>query len=456
MEETQAGAPSSGPVDIETFLDGVKFSSFHIRVMLIGALAMLVDGFDLGVLSWVLPKISDDFGVSRTSLAWVLSMQQAGMVLGAYLIAPIADQIGRKRLLMLCLFAVSISCFVTIFTNSVMALALCRLVTGMFASAVIANMVALASELAPARQRSTVVTMVLAGSMPGAILGSYMQAMLLEAHGWHIAFYIGTALPLLLLPVMAVFLPESPKFLATRNPGDPRLMKMVRALTPSGPSVDIAPALVRPGQASGSIALVRELFAPGLALPTILLWLGFVSSFGFISAALWKTTVFHDSIGLSWRQVGVTTALGTTAGAVGMVTIGLIIDRFSFKAIVPTYYIVASLAAMGMALFAPGWGMFVALVINAAAQHAAHAGLASIASTLYPTRNRATGVGWAYGAGRAASIVGPLYGALALDRHWGALGYFFLLAAPLAMAGIVIWILLTVKPLETARHAAGH
>ncbi|KQX23354.1 MULTISPECIES: MFS transporter [unclassified Sphingomonas] len=454
MAISDAPAGRSGPIDVETFLDGVKFSPFHMRVMLIGALAMLVDGFDLGVLSWVLPKISDDFGVTRTSLTWVLSTQQAGMVLGAYLIAPIADQIGRKRLLMLCLLAVSVSCFVTIFVNSVLALALCRLVTGMFASAVIANIVALASELAPARQRSTMVTMVLAGSMPGAILGSAMQAFLLNQHGWHIAFYIGTALPLLLLPVMLFFLPESPKFLAYRDPADPRLLRTLQALAPGQGAIEIAPP-VHTGKAGG-VALVRELFAPGLALPTILLWLGFISSFGFISAALWKTTVFHDLIGLQWQQVGITTALGTAFGAVGMVTIGIMIDRFGFKAIVPSYFIVASMAAVGMAIFAPGWGMYVALAINATAQHAAHAGLASIASTLYPTRNRATGVGWAYGAGRAASIVGPMYGALALEHEWGALGYFFLLAAPLASAGVVILILLTVKPLAKVGHVAGH
>lgn len=448
-------AGRTGPIDIETFLDGVKFSPFHIKVMLIGALVMMVDGFDLGVLSWVLPKISDDYGVTRTSLAWVLSTQQAGMVLGAYLIAPIADQIGRKRLLMMCLLAVSISCFVTIFSNSIVALAACRLVTGMFASAVIANMVALASELAPARQRSTMVTMVLAGAMPGALLGSMMQAFLLNDHGWHIAFWIGTALPLMLLPVMIFFLPESPKFLAVRNPSDPRLLRTLEALAPGQGAIELAPPAARAAK-DGSVALVRELFAPGLALPTILLWLAFISSFGFISAALWKTTVFHDLIGLGWQQVGITTALGTAFGAIGMVTIGMMIDRFGFKAIVPSYFLIASMAAIGMAVFAPGWGMYVALAINAAAQHAAHAGLASIASTLYPTRNRATGVGWAYGAGRAASIVGPMYGALALKHEWGAIGYFLLLAAPLASAGVVILLLLTVKPLAKVGHVAGH
>lgn len=443
------------PVDIDTFLDTVKFRPFHVRVVLIGALAMLVDGFDLGVLSWVLPKLSDDFGVSRTSLTWVLSMQQVGMVLGAYFIAPIADQIGRRRLLMLCLAAVAASCFVTIFTTSVPALAACRLLTGMFASAVIANMVALTSELAPARQRATMVTMVLAGSMPGALLGSAMQAFLLGPYGWHIAFWIGSAMPVLLLPFIYLYLPESPKFLAARNPDDPRLQRIVAALTPAGETVTIAAPVKREARA-GSVTLVRELFKPGLALPTVLLWLGFISSFGFISAALWKTTVFHDVIGLDWGQVGITTALGTAFGAIGMVTIGMMIDRFGFRAIVPTYFLVASGAAVAMGLLAPAWGMFVALAVNALAQHAAHAGLASISSTLYPTRNRATGVGWAYGAGRIASIFGPLYGALALRYELGAIGYFFLLAAPLASAGIILLILLTLVPLDPGKRQAGH
>jgi AAHS family 4-hydroxybenzoate transporter-like MFS transporter len=444
-------------IGIDAFLDGVKFRPFHVRVMVIGALAMLVDGFDLGVLSWVLPKISDQFGVARTALTWVLSMQQVGMVLGAFLIAPFADQIGRRRLLMLCLLAVAASCFVTIFTDSIWALAVCRLLTGMFASSVIANMVALASELAPARQRATMVTVVLAGSMPGALLGSAMQAFLLEPYGWHIAFWIGTGMPLLLLPLIYLYLPESPKFLAARNPDDPRLQAIVTALMPEneGEPVILARPAAQEKRAS-SLRLVRDLFQPGLALPTVLLWLSFVSSFGFISAAVWKTTVFHDIIGLGWGQVGLTTAIGTGFGAAGMLTIGLMIDRFGFKAIVPSYFIVAAGAAIGMGLFAPGWGMFAALALNALAQHAAHAGLASIASTLYPTRNRATGVGWAYGAGRAASIVGPMYGALALEHELGAIGYFFLLAAPLALAGVVIWILLTIYPLSPGRHAAAH
>lgn len=448
-----------GPPTIESFLDNVKFSRFHVKVMAIGALAMLVDGFDLGVLSWVLPMVSDHFDVPRTDLTWVISMQMIGMALGAYFIAPLADQIGRKKLLILALLGVSVSCFVTIFTQSVWQLAIARLVTGMFASSVIANMVALSSELAPTRQRSTMVTIVLAGSMPGAILGSLMQAFLLEPFGWHVAFWIGAAMPLLLIPVMLLFLPESPKFIAARNADDPRLRAILAGIDPDGVPASFAPSVehvTADGRRMSGLDLVKGLFAPGLALPTVLLWLGFLSSFGFISAATWKTTVFRDLVGLEWHNVAITTGIGTAFGAIGMVTIGMTIDRWGFKAIVPSYFLIASAGAIAMALTAPGWIMYVALAINALTQHAAHAGLASIASSLYPTRNRATGVGLAYGAGRAISIVGPFYGALALNHGWGAVGYFFLLAVPLASAALVLLVLLTIKPLETTARVAAH
>lgn len=87
--------------------------------------------------------------------------------------------------------------------------------------------------------------------------------------------------------------------------------------------------------------------------------------------------------------------------------------------------------------------MFAVLAVKAAAQNAGHAGLALVAANLYPTRSRATGVGWAYGAGRIASIFGPPFGAIPLRYGWSVLALFSLLALPLALAAVVVLILLT-------------
>lgn len=440
-------------MDTDAFLDGLKFGGFHLRIVIIATLAMMVDGFDLQVLGWVLPNVSADFGVDRTAaLTPALMSQQVGMLIGAYIVTPLGDRFGRRRLLLGCLAAVVASSFLTIFTTNVISLAACRLVTGIFASSMIAVLVSLTAEAAPKRMRSTLVTLVLAGAMPGALLGAAMQAFLIEPLGWRGAFWIATLLPLTMLPIVYFGLPESLRFLAAKDPTGAKTMALVRRLQPPGDE----PIVLKSSEAKEKAAGAGP-FAPGLAITTLLLWLAFICSFIYISAGVWKTTVFRDIVELPWRDVALTTAVNTAAGGVGMLIVGMCIDRFGFRAVVPAFYLVASIAAVGVGLTAPSTLMFVSLGTLGAFQHAAHAGLASLASAIYPTSSRATGIGWAYGAGRAASILGPLLGSTVLLYDHSAAGYFAFLAAALALAGLGVFILTTrtsaQRPVGAAAHA---
>lgn len=425
-------------MDVDAFLDSLKFSPLHLRIVVIATLTMMVDGFDLQVLAWVLPSAAADFGVERTALTPALMSQQVGMMLGAYLVTPLGDRFGRRRLLLVCIGLVVVSSFCTIFTTSVMALAAFRLITGVFASSMIALLVSLASEAAPRRMRSTLVTIVLAGSMLGAILGAAMQAFLLEPLGWRGAFWIATLLPLAMLPVVHFGLPESLRYLAGKDPAGAKTLALVRQLQPAGAEPVTLEAASREQEQK---ALRDGPFAGGLLVATILLWLAFVCSFIYISGGAWKTTVFRDVVALPWKQVAATTAINTAAGAAGMLIVGVCIDRFGFRAVIPSFYLVAAAAALAVGFSAPSLAMFVALGVLGAFQHAAHAGLASLASAIYPTSVRATGIGWAYGAGRAASILGPLLGAGVLQHSQAAIGFFSFLAAPLALAGLCVFML---------------
>lgn len=441
------GAAMTGPVaasavcapDVEDLINEAKFGSFHVKLLVLGALIMLVDGYEVGVLGLVLPLLAKDFGVTSASLSWVLSAQQVGMVIGAYFLSPLADRFGRRPLAITALAAVGLSCLATLLTRDLYALATCRLVTGIFASTLIANMVAWTAEIAPTRHRATMVAVVLVGSSFGAIMGSGVQAFVLEHHGWRGAFWIGGLTPLALVPIALTCFPESPRFLAARNPGDPRIARFLRS---AGRTGDIPALSLRSPARAVATGRVRELFLGGLAIPTVLLWLTFIASFVFISASFWKTTVFHDVIRLNWEQVALTTSIDVVVGAVAMLASGALIARLGVRAVVPTAFLVASVGAVLMGALAPGWGMFAALIVMAGAQHVAHANLSLIASNLYPTRIRATGVGWAYGAGRIASVVGPPFGAIALERHWGAVGYFVVLAVPLVVSAGLVALLL--------------
>lgn len=435
---------TTSAIDVDSYLDRLKFGRFHIQVLILGVIIMLVDGYEVGVIGLVLPVLADDYGVSRVSLTWVLSAQQIGMVIGAYFIAPLADRFGRKPLAIVSLLWVGLSCFVTIQTTSLVTLAVCRLATGVFASTLIANLVAWTSEMAPSRHRALMVTIVLTGSSAGALLGSAVQAFVLEPYGWRGAFWIGTILPLLLVPLTWLFFQESPRFLAARNPEDRRLAAFPRSLG------DHQTVLVAPPTSSGTPATghLGDLFRGGLAVPTILLWLCFVLDFLFITSWFWRTTIFRDLIGLGWDRVALIGSMEMIFGGVGMLTIGLLVNRFGFRAVIPSYFLVAAFGIVAMGLLASGWGMFAVLAVFAAAQNAGHAGLALVASNLYPTRSRATGVGWAYGAGRIASIFGPPFGAIPLQYGWSALAYFALLAVPLVLAALTVLILLSRHRLE--------
>jgi hypothetical protein len=89
-------------------------------------------------------------------------------------------------------------------------------------------------------------------------------------------------------------------------------------------------------------------------------------------------------------------------------------------------------------------------------QHGGQAGLAALASGLYPSHQRATGVGWAYGAGRIASIFAPLLGAFALTLDLPPVGLFALFAIPLTSAGLFVALLFTVTREPQGARVAAH
>jgi AAHS family 4-hydroxybenzoate transporter-like MFS transporter len=269
---------------------------------------------------------------------------------------------------------------------------------------------------------------------------------------WQGAFWIATALPLTMLPFAYFGLPESLRFLAAKDPAGAETAALVRTLQPEGAE---AVTIVAAAPAEKGKAPRTWPFGGGMTATTLLLWLAFMCSFTYISGASWKTTVFRDVIGLPWSQVAATTALGTAGGAVGMLIIGAAIDRFGFRAVVPTFYFIAAAATLVIGFTAPTMTMYVALAVMGAFQHGAHAGLVSLASAIYPTSSRATGVGWAYGAGRGASIFGPLLIAGALHRELGPVGIFCILAAPLALTGACVFFLAS-RPLATPTQRLPH
>lgn len=437
-------ATTSQPIDVDSFLDGLKFNRFHLTILILCTLLAAIDGYELYIVGWVLPDLAHDFGVPRTAITAAMVAQQTGMLAGAFVIPPLADRIGRPRLLLFCYAGMALSAFAILFTTALTPFAICRFIAGFCGTSMIPILVSLVSETAPQRMRSTVSTITVSGTMIGALLGALMQGFILEPFGWRGGFWIAVAMPALMLPLIYFLLPESLRSLAARNPGDPRIQSLARRMDPGREEPVTLVAPPRPERAASAV-LFTDVLGPGQRLKTFLMWAITISSFVFITAGVWKTTIFKDVVGLPWSQVALINGVNTVAGFIGMLSIGFFIDRFGFKRVMVSTFLLAALFSVLIGVLAPTIGMFVAVALMAMFQHGGQASIAALAASLYPPRSRATGVGWAYGAARIASIFAPLFGAFVLGEGFGPIMIFALLGVPLASAGIFTFLLMSLK-----------
>ena len=425
-------------VDVDTFVNELKFNLFHVRVLAIATTMMMIDGYDLALVGWVLPNLAASFGVAPTAITGALVTQQIGMVVGAYFIAPQADRFGRRPVLLFAVIGIAISCSITTFAHDVATFALCRLVTGMFASTIIATLVALTTDISPARLRGTISTVVLTGSMGGAMLGALMQAFVLESYGWRGAFWIGAFLPVAMLPIIYFFLPESLRFLVGRGRRDARFDRIVHAMRRGVAQPIVITEPVVPMVRATAREFLRYALHPERRTGTILLWLLFVCSFLFISTfSGWSTTLYKQMDGLNWQQLAVTTALYTGFGAIGTLTAGVMIDRWGFKKVLPTLFLAAGVGVIVIGTTSSTTTLFAAIAAMAFFQVGAHSGMSALAGAQFEARWRASGVGWAYGAGRVTSILGPMLGATLIHLGTSKQVTFALLGLPLLAGGLL-------------------
>lgn len=435
-------ATSKG-VDIDELLDTASVRAIHLRTLAMCTVAMMIDGYDMYVVGWILPALSDSFHVSRVALTPVLLIQQVAMLLSGVFVAPLGDRIGRRNLLIVCLTGTGLFSLGSALAANPTEFTIWRVLTGLCAAAVVPNLVTLSSEIAPRRLRATFATITLSGSMGGALIGAGMQAFILPHYGWTGALFLGFALSAVIVPTALLWLPESARFLARRNSADPRLHRLVAKLDPKFDPATPLYVASAPHLTAGGRGRVRALLAEGHRVRTVLLWCAFIASFTFIGQwSSWSTTVFKDVLRMDWKSVATMTSLYTTLGVIGTSTIGLAIDRFGFRAVLPTTYALGFLGALGVAVTAPGDAMFVCLGMMGLFQHASQAGLAALAATLYPPSHKATAVGWAYGVGRVGSIIGPATGSALVQLHGGPLQTFTGFGVPLLFASILLLFLL--------------
>ncbi len=427
---TNTSTRDSSSVDVASFIDARPVGTFQIKLLLICATVLLLDGFDTTAIGYVAPALTKEWNISKAALGPVLSAGLFGLMIGALLFGPLADRVGRKKIIILSTIAFGIGTFATAFVNDVNTLLVVRVLTGLGLGGAMPNTIALTSEFSPHRRRATMVMVMFVGFSVGAALGGFLAAALIPHFGWRSVFVVGGAAPLVLAPILGWRLPESVRFLALTGRADARVAELLSHIDVNAGFPDGTRFVVSEPALQG--IPVRHLFSDGRTLATLLLWVVFfMSLLDLYFLSNWVPTVLND-LGASISTAAVIGSMFQVGGIVGTVVLGRVIDRFSFRALALVYFIavfaVGVIGQLGHSATSVTIAIFVAGFCLVGGQIAANA----LAAGFYPTSVRATGVGWALGIGRVGSIVGPLIGGVLLSLKWSA-GEVFVTAALAAL-----------------------
>jgi len=419
---------ADGRIDVAAFIDTQPVGRFQVRLLLLCAAVLFLDGFDTQAIGYVAPAIAREWGLGRGALGPVFSAGLFGLMIGALVLGPVADRIGRKRIIIISTVVFGLGALATVATQDVRSLLVVRFLTGLGLGGVMPNAIALASEYSPGRRRATMVMTMFCGFSVGAALGGLLAAALIPQFGWRSVFLVGGIAPLLLTPLLVKQLPESIRLLALGGKADGRIAQLLgRAFPSAGLSAESRFGAQEPKLVGLPTA---HLFAQGRLPVTLLLWVVFfMSLLDLYLLSNWLPTVLND-MGASVSAAAVIGAMLQVGGVIGTIILGRFIDRFSFQALALTYLFASAAVAMiglsSQSIPVVTAAIFLSGFCIIGGQIAANA----LAATFYPTSIRSTGVGWALGIGRIGSIVGPLVGGIMLARHMDPQTVFIAAAAP--------------------------
>lgn len=159
---------------------------------------LFVVGTELFVISPLLPSIAAQFGISAALAGLSVTLFSLTYCLSAPLLGHVADRMGRRKILTICLLAFAASNFATAFAGSLPWLLAARLVSGAIAAGITPSVYAFAGDAGPPERRATMLAIVVTGLLTSLSIGAPIGALIGAAFGWASVFVVLAVLSLAL------------------------------------------------------------------------------------------------------------------------------------------------------------------------------------------------------------------------------------------------------------------
>jgi benzoate transport len=431
-------------MDLRQRIDASPMSPFQWTVIALCVLLNCLDGFDVMAMAFTAAPVSEEFGLTGSELGLLLSAGLVGMAIGSLVLAPFADRVGRRPMILTCLALASGGMLLGALSPSALALGATRVVTGLGVGGILACTNVIASEYSSARRRGLAIGVYTAGYGIGATLGGLAAATLQDQVGWRSVFVVGGVATAAALVLLAALLPESVDFLLAKRPAD--LLERLNRIAVRIRQPEVTPSDLGSQHAVPAVASTRAhpglLLSSGLRLPTLLVWVAFFATmYGFYFVNSWTPQLLVTA-GLSEQQ-GVTGGLALAiGGTIGSVLYGIVATRSDHRRVLIGFTLLAALAMIVFIISTAALALALAIGVAVGALiNGCIAGLYTVTPELYAANLRSTGMGWAIGIGRIGAILAPLATGRLLDASWSPVQLYVAAAVVVTVSAVALVLL---------------
>lgn len=425
----------SSTLNVNRIVDEAKFTPFHFKVLFWCLLIIIFDGYDLIIYGVALPLLMEEWSLTAIQAGMLASAALFGMMFGAMIFGTLSDKLGRKKTIMICVSLFSGFTFMGAFADSPTQFALLRFVAGLGIGGVMPICVALTSEYAPKRMRSTLVAIMFSGYAIGGMMSAILGAWLVADYGWEIMFYIA-GIPMLLLPIIWVMLPESLMFLTKAGRTDEAKVVLQKL----SPNTSILPTstLTLDEPIKGDDAPIRALFLRNRGFSTVMFWVAFFMCLLMVYAlASWLPKLMIQA-GYSLGASMIFLFALNIGGMIGAIGGGALADRFHIKPVLTIMFSCGAVALILLGYNSPQAVLYTLIAIAGATTIGSQILLYTFVAQYYPTTVRSTAMGWASGIGRIGAIVGPVLTGALLTLELPHAMNFLAIAVPGVIAAVSI------------------
>lgn len=437
-------------IDVEALIDNQKFGGLTLKVLVLAILALVIDGYDVQVMTFAAPSLLKTWHLQRAAFGPVFSASLVGILFGAPLFGWIGDRAGRKTAIVASSIAYGLFSLACLLAHDLQQLMILRFVIGVGMGGVFPNAIAIAAELSPRRMRAGMASISSVGITIGGVVPGLMTAYAPPGPVFRQLFLVGGIAPLALAALIALALPESISFLIRKGADKARIARLLRQIAPGAPADDSA-EFVLPTRPAGEPQGMAALFTGQMALVTPLLWLMFAATLLSIFMLTSWMPLLLEASGFTARQAAATNTLFQVGGTLSGILTALMLAKLGVRLVAAMFGLGLVAVAVAARAGLSDAGLAAAVFACGFCLIGAQAALNGTAGLAYPTAVRSRGLGMALGVGRVGSVIGPLVaGAMVAAGVTSARDLFLLPLLPLALGTLAALIVMSRLDLRQA------